>query len=106
MTASVGRVLGALADDTRRTIVTRLAEGRMLTATELADELPITRQAVTKHLRVLEDAEVVTAQRHGRESRYRLQGEPLRLATAWIEDVGDRWDRRLAALKAQAERDA
>lgn len=106
MSAAVGRVLAALGDDTRRVIVGRLAAGAMPTATELAHDLPITRQAVAKHLRVLEDAGVVAIRRQGREARYELRAEPLRDATAWLDDLGAQWDRRLSALKRQSEHDA
>lgn len=99
----VGEVLAALADGTRRDIVQRLAGGATPTATELARDLPISRQAVTKHLRVLEDAEVVDAHRQGRESRYQLRTGSLDAAESWLEEVGRRWDDRLARLKAQAE---
>jgi DNA-binding transcriptional ArsR family regulator len=105
VSAGVGPVLAALADDTRRGIVARLASGATPTATELAAELPISRQAVTKHLRVLEDAAVVTVERSGREARYHLSGEALGDAARWIAEIGETWDRRLALLREQAETD-
>lgn len=103
MSDALGRVLAALADDTRRGIVERLAGGASPTATELAAELPISRQAVAKHLRVLEDAELVTAHRQGREARYELLGTPLLETAAWMEQVGSEWDTQLARLKRAAE---
>jgi len=66
---------------------------------ELSAELPITRQAVSKHLATLRDAGLVEAERSGRETRYRLTPEPLERAAAWMVDVGAEWDRRLAALR-------
>lgn len=105
MSDPVGEVLGALADDTRRGIVTRLAQGETPTATELAASLPISRQAVAKHLRVLEGADLVVAERRGREARYRLRSDQLQVASRWLEDVGATWERRLARLKEQAEKD-
>lgn len=102
----LGEVLTALADDTRRGIVALLAAGQTPTATELAGSLPITRQAVTKHLRVLEDAHLVVRERRGRETRYRLRAATLEVARGWLDEVGATWDRRLALLKEQAERDA
>ena len=67
-----GTVLAALADPTRRDVLTAVAaRAGTATATELAAELPVTRQAITKHLTVLADAGLVTSVRHGREARYR-----------------------------------
>jgi len=90
-------VFFALADPNRRFLMERLTRGDA-TATELAAELPVTRQAVSKHLSALSDAGLVRSARAGRETRYRLTPEPLGEAVSWIESVGDRWDERLAAL--------
>jgi len=103
MNDPVGEVLAALADGTRRSIVRQLADGAMPTATELARDMPISRQAISKHLRVLEDAHLVDIQRRGREARYRLRPEPLGLAEAWLSEVGTTWDHRLARLKTLSE---
>ena len=89
-------VFSALADPTRRYVVEALATRGDATATELAAELPMSRQAVTKHLTALGDAGLVDAKRTGRETRYRLTPEPLGDAVGWLEQV---WDERLAALK-------
>ncbi len=94
-------VFAALSDATRRTLLTRLADGGPATATQLAAELPITRQAVLKHLEALRDARLVTSARAGREVRYTVTPEPLADAVGWIADVGGQWDSRLAALQAQ-----
>lgn len=94
-------VFAALSDATRRTLLTRLADGGPATATQLAAELPITRQAVIKHLEALRDAQLVTSARAGREVRYTVTPEPLADAVGWIADVGAQWDSRLAALQAQ-----
>lgn len=102
----VGRVLAALADDTRRSIVRQLADGASPTATELAQDLPMTRQAVSKHLRILEEAQVVTAERRGRETRYHLRPSALAAAGSWIDDVSAAWGSRLGRLKADVERGA
>ena len=100
MSADVGAVFGALADPTRRHVVTHLAQrGGTVTATELAQELPITRQAVAKHLSALSSAHLVTAERQGRETRYRLTPEALTDAAGWMSEIGARWDERLAALQ-------
>lgn len=68
------------------------------TATELAAELPVTRQAVAKQLAALADAGLLRATRNGRETRYAMTPEPLRDAVAWMVDVGAQWDERLDRL--------
>ena len=94
-------VFSALSDPTRRQLLTRLSEGGPATATELAAQLPITRQAVVKHLDALREAQLVTSAREGREVRYTVTPEPLADAVGWIADVGAQWDSRLASLQAQ-----
>jgi DNA-binding transcriptional ArsR family regulator len=95
----VGPVFSALSDPNRRYVVEALAVRGEATATELAAELPVTRQAVSKHLHALSDAGLVEASRAGRETRYRLTPQPLGDAVSWIERVGGEWDARLAALR-------
>ena len=92
-------LFAALADPTRRHLVERLASGGSASATALAAELPISRQAVAKHLAALREAELVRADRVGRETLYSLDPEPLDAATKWISTVGAEWDGRLAKLK-------
>ena len=92
-------VFFALADPHRRYVLETLAARGSATATELAAELPVTRQAVAKHLAALGDAGLVSSRRAGRETRYRLTPAPLDEALSWIEQVGGRWDERLAALQ-------
>ena len=99
MSDATGRVFDALADPNRRYVLEALAERETATATELAAELPVTRQAVAKHLVALRDAGLVEATRAGREMRYRLTPRPLDDAASWIERVGAQWDARLAALR-------
>ncbi len=70
---------------------------------ELAAQLPVTRQAVAKHLSTLRDAGLVRSERRGRETRYALDGAPLDDAVAWLERVGGEWDERLAALHRHVE---
>lgn len=101
---AAGPVFTALADPTRRELVQRLASDGEATATELSAELPMTRQAVSKHLALLEDAGLVATTRAGREVRYRLNAPPLAEAMAWMAQVGGRWDERLAALGRHVER--
>jgi DNA-binding transcriptional ArsR family regulator len=92
-------VFFALADQTRRAVVRRLLERDWVTATQLAADLPITRQAVSKHLGALTDAGLVTRRHEGRETRYRLTPAPLAEVTGWLETVGAEWDARLERLR-------
>ena len=93
-----GRVFDALADPNRRYVVEALAQRPTATATELAAELPVTRQAVSKHLAALGEAGLVESERLGRETRYRLTPGPLGQAMDWMADVGASWDARLMQL--------
>lgn len=79
-------------------MVETLAARGSATPTELAAELPVTRQAVAKHLTALREAGLVEATRVGREMRYALTPDPLDAAAGWIERVGAAWDERLVAL--------
>jgi DNA-binding transcriptional ArsR family regulator len=96
---AAGAVFDALADSTRRRLVTRLAGCESATATELASELPVTRQAVAKHLAALGSAGLVAGRRAGRETRYRLTPGPLGDAMSWMAEIGAAWDERLEALR-------
>ncbi len=93
-----GAVFGALADPTRRGILAAIS-AHPATATELAGSLPISRQAVVKHLSALSEAGLVERERAGREVRYRISPEPLSEAVSWMAEVGGQWDRRLARLR-------
>jgi DNA-binding transcriptional ArsR family regulator len=92
-------VFTALADPTRRRIVEILARRPTETATGFAAELPISRQAVAKHLATLRRARLVRAARAGRETRYSLDAEPLAGVSDWVELVGAEWDARLERLR-------
>jgi DNA-binding transcriptional ArsR family regulator len=96
-------VFSALADPTRRRVIETLASRPSATATSLAAELPITRQAVAKHLGALRAAELVSVERLGREVHYRLDPRPLNDAAGWIEHIGAEWDARLDDLKRLVE---
>ena len=85
-------VFGALADPNRRQVIGYLSERETATATELTGELPMTRQAVSKHLTTLAEAGLVESERQGRETRYRLTR------------AGAEWDDRLDALVKHLER--
>ena len=92
MSDQLGLVFGALADPSRRQVIGYLSERGTATATELTGELPMTRQAVSKHLVALAGAGLVESERRGREMRYRLT------------EAGEEWDGRLDALRAHLER--
>lgn len=98
----VDEVFFALADPTRREVLRSLAQRPELTASRLAGELPITRQAVTKHLAALHRAGLVEARREGRETHYVLTPAPLADAMDWMAGVGAEWDARLARLAERA----
>jgi DNA-binding transcriptional ArsR family regulator len=92
-----GAVFGALSDPTRRRLLTAIAQ-HPATATELASGLPISRQAVVKHLSALSHAGLLERERAGRDVRYRVTPAPLADAVSWMVEVGGQWDERLAAL--------
>ena len=90
--------LAALGDPTRRRVLELVALAGPVTSTQLADGLPVSRQAVAKHLAALEGAGLVRAERVGRESRYSLVPDGLDPVAAWVERVGSQWDDRLRRL--------
>ena len=92
-------VFAALADPTRRQLVDWLAEEGSGTATGFANRLPMTRQAVARHLQELELAEIVASEKSGRETRFTLQSQALVDASLWLDRRADAWDRTLARLK-------
>ena len=94
-----GPVFDALADGNRRRLISLLAARETATATELAAELPVTRQAIAKHLASLSAAGLVRSTRRGRETRYELTPAPLEDAVAWMAEVGAAWDERLERLR-------
>lgn len=104
--ADPGPVFAALADPTRRAVLGRLAAHGAASATALARELPVTRQAVVQHLVVLDQAGLTVARRHGREVRHAVRPEILTAAADWMTRVAAQWDERLAAIADLAEGDA
>jgi DNA-binding transcriptional ArsR family regulator len=92
-----GAVFGALADPMRRRLLSAIAD-HPATATELATGLPISRQAVTKHLSSLSEAGLLERERAGRDVRYRVTPAPLSSAVSWMAEVGGQWDERLGRL--------
>ena len=98
----VDEVFFALSDATRREVLRSVAQRPDATASRLAGELPITRQAVAKHLAALQRAGLIQPHREGRETRYTLTPAPLVDAMGWMADVGADWDQRLARLAERA----
>jgi len=101
------QVFVALADPSRRTILAALASGGPATATDLAGQLPITRQAVAKHLALLAEAGLVTAEPgERRRVRYRLSSAPMRVAQQFLAALARDWDGQLGALKDHLDQHA
>ena len=101
----LNRVFFALSDPTRRAMLARLAAGE-LTITALATPFSISFVAVSKHVRVLENAGLLKRTKQGREYRLRLVGEPLRDATDWLEQYERFWTDHLQDIKVRAEQKA
>ncbi|HEX7827882.1 MAG TPA: metalloregulator ArsR/SmtB family transcription factor [Mycobacterium sp.] len=95
-------VLSVLADETRWRILSEIGSAD-LSASALAGRLPVSRQAIAKHLAVLAEAGLVESVRAGREIRYRALGARLSALANDLEAIGRRWDRRLEAIKRIAE---
>jgi DNA-binding transcriptional ArsR family regulator len=93
----------AIGDPTRRRMLDLLLTGGPGTATGLAQQLPVTRQAVAKHLVVLDRAGLVRAHRSGRELRYRVDEAQFERAVTQLREVGTAWDARLRRIKRIAE---
>jgi DNA-binding transcriptional ArsR family regulator len=102
MSDAIGATFSALADPSRRRMLGLLG-GTGATATQLARELPISRQMVLKHLGVLQDSGLVSSARAGREVLFQVRSTPLAETADWLSSLAAQWDSRLAALKARAE---
>jgi ArsR family transcriptional regulator, cadmium/lead-responsive transcriptional repressor len=103
----VGPVFAALADPTRRSMLQALLRDGTTTVPALTAALPISRQAIAKHLATLDHAGLVErSPARGREVRYRLRDGALAPASTWLADTQAAWDARLARLKQAVERDA
>lgn len=100
----VAAVFTALADPSRRYLVEQLVERGASTPGELAGGLPVTRQAVGKHLAALEAAGLIRRERRGRNTVVQFDPAPLADAGAWLSRVGAQWDERLAALAEHVSR--
>lgn len=103
MSAATDRVFVALSDPTRRDVLDALGSRAASSATELARVLPVSRQAVLKHLSVLRDADLVMSTRKGREVVFEVRSEQLLATASWMQSLAASWDDRLAELKERAE---
>jgi DNA-binding transcriptional ArsR family regulator len=97
-------VFAALGDGTRLELVSRLSDGQARSISQLSDGLELTRQGVTKHLRVLEQAGIVNSDRVGRESLFTFVPDRIEQAQTYLETVSAQWDDALSRLKSFVER--
>lgn len=97
-------LFAALGDETRLSLVARLCDGGPLSIAKLSDGFPMTRQAITKHLRMMEDAGLVHSSQKGRESVWQLAPKRLDDARRYLGNISTEWDRALARLKNFVER--
>jgi DNA-binding transcriptional ArsR family regulator len=97
-------IFAALGDSTRLVLVSKLCGGQPCSISQLARDSALSRQAITKHLRVLESAGIVRNSRSGRESRFQLDPQPLENLREYLELVSAQWDRALSRLKTLVER--
>jgi DNA-binding transcriptional ArsR family regulator len=97
-------VFAALGDETRLSLVAKLCAGEPRSIVQLTEGSKLTRQAISKHLRVLEDVGLVYSVREGRENRYVFDPRPMENLRAYIDQVSAQWDQSLARLKAFVEK--
>ena len=102
MSADWPRLFAALGDPTRLQLVQRLAHGEVHSIRELSSGTSMSRQAVTKHLRVLEDARLVRSIRNGREVRFRLEQKALADAEGFLRTLERQWERALARISTRS----
>jgi len=96
-------IFAALGDRTRLSLLMTLSDGQTRSITMLSADTQLTRQAVTKHLKVLEQAGLLTSARQGRESRFACRAETLDTARAYLDRIAAQWDEALGRLKAFVE---
>ncbi|MGZ5388480.1 MAG: ArsR/SmtB family transcription factor [Aeromicrobium sp.] len=101
-TDQLSKVFSALSDPTRRDILVRLGEG-VATVTELAEPFPISLPAVSRHLKVLEQAGLISRDRQAQWRTSTLRAEPLKEATTWMDHLSHLWDERFDRLDAHLE---
>jgi len=98
-------MFAALGDETRLMLLGRLASGRQFSISQLTEGTPLTRQAITKHLRVMERVRMVRCVRRGRESLFEFQPQPVVEMRELLERVSTEWESALLRLKAFVESD-
>lgn len=101
--AAPSAVFAALGDPTRLVLIRRLGGGARRSIADLAGGLAMTRQAVSKHLRVLERAGLVAGEKTGRETRFALRAEAMAEARDWLDEIAGQWDDALTRLKTHVE---
>ncbi len=99
----MSEIFAAIADPVRRTLIARLHSGEPLSLSALAEGLPITRQAVTKHLNQLQKSGLVRVEWQGRLRLHSLDARPMAEIDAWLAPYSAAWDRRLARLKIRVD---
>ncbi len=104
MSRSAAPLFAALGDDTRLQLLTRLSTGGPLSIAKLTVGFSMTRQAITKHLRVMEEAGLVRSKPHGRENVWAIEEARLAEARRYLQQISSLWDERLARLKRFVER--
>lgn len=97
-------MFAALGCVTRLELLSRLGDGREYSITELSDGLDLTRQAITKHLQVLQNTGIVNSRRVGRESRFTIRPGPITQAKDYLTQVSDQWDKSIARLRETVEK--
>jgi DNA-binding transcriptional ArsR family regulator len=102
--ANAAPVFAALGDETRLRLVSRLCEKGPMSITRLSSGSILTRQAISKHLRVMERAGLVHGRRLGRESIWELENEPLEIARRFLDTISRRWDDALERLRSLVEK--
>ena len=96
-------VFAALGDRTRLSLLAKLSDGQTRSIAALSTDTDLTRQAITKHLRVLEDVGLVSSVRVGRESRFAYQPQPIADVRSYLDSVSAQWDDALGRLRAFVE---
>jgi DNA-binding transcriptional ArsR family regulator len=96
-------VFAALGDETRLSLVVRLSKGRPCSISQLSEGFKVSRQAITKHLRVLESVGMVRSARAGRQSLFELNLRPIESIKQYLDLVSEQWDRALFRLKSYVE---
>src|SRR5271169_4641964 len=97
------RIFAALGDETRLALVARLCSGQPRSISQLTKGSRLTRQAITKHLRVLESAGIVHGVRSGRESHFQFDPQPMAGIKEYLDFVSEQWDQALSRLKSFVE---